>query len=106
MVDTCTIDRVTGETTDAEGFVVSTYMDPPPYSGRCRVQRGRSEGESPEVGSSSPTVQPYEVHIPVGVGPIEVGDVVWVGVRRFNVTATHAKTFQTAQRLLVDEVPR
>lgn len=106
MVDTCTIDRATGEATDAEGFVVTTYMDPPPYAGKCRVQRGRSEGESPEVASSSPSVQPYEVHIPVGAGPVEVGDVVWVGTRRFTVTATLVKTFQTAQRLMVDEVPR
>lgn len=106
MVETCVIDRPTGTDTDAEGRVVDTYLDPPPYSGRCKVQRGRSEGETPEVASSSPTVQPYEVHIPVGAGPVEVGDKVSVGARVFTVTATLAKTFQTAQRLMVDEVPR
>lgn len=106
MVETCVIDRPTGTDTDDEGRVVDTYLDPPPYSGRCKVQRGRSDGETPEVASSSPTVQPYEVHIPVGAGPVEVGDKVSVGARVFTVTATLDKTFQTAQRLMVDEVPR
>lgn len=105
MVESCTIDRVTGEDTDAEGRVVDTYLDPPPYVGKCKVQRGKSDGETPEVASSSPTIQPYEIHVPVGVGPINIGDKVTVGPRTFTVTATLNKTFQSAQRLMVEEVP-
>lgn len=105
MVDTCTIDRPTGTDTDDEGRVVDTYLDPPPYVGKCKVQRGRSAGETPEVASSSPTIQPYEIHVPVNTGPFEVGDKVSVGPRAFTVTATLDKTFQSAQRLMVKEVP-
>lgn len=104
MVDTCTIDRATGTATDAEGRVVTTFLDPPPYVGKCRIQTNMARSEDVEAASSSPTTQIYYVHVPASAGPFEVGDQVTVGDRVFRVTGTHEKTFQSARRLPVEEV--
>ena len=105
MVDECRIDRVTGSTVDPlTGVDSPTYADPPPYVGKCKVQTFAPYEQTPEVGSSTETVQRYTLHIPVGAGPVRVGDVATVGGRSFRVAATNEKTFQTAQRLFVDEV--
>ena len=104
MVDTCTIDRITGTTTDANGREIPTYADPPPYAGRCKIQTYEPYEQTPEVGSSTPTVQRYSLHVPIDAGPFEVGDVATVGSRIFRIGGLHGKTFQTAQRLLADEI--
>lgn len=104
MADTCRIDRVVGETTDADGRVIPTHADPPPYVGRCKIQTYEPYEQAPEVGASTPVIQRYSLHVPIGAGPFEVGDVATVGGRVFRVGGLHGKTFQTAQRLLVDEI--
>jgi hypothetical protein len=104
MVDTCTIDRITGEATGEDGRVTPTYADPPPYAGKCKLQTYEPYEQTPEVGGSTPTVQRYSLHVPVTAGPLEVGDVATVGARRFRIAGLHRKSFQTAQRLLVDEI--
>ena len=104
MVDACTINRITGTTTDENGYETPTYADPPPYAGRCKIQTYEPHEQTPEVGGSSPTVQRYSLHVPIGAGPFEVGDVATVGARVFRIGGLHGKTFQTAQRLLVDEI--
>jgi hypothetical protein len=75
-----------------------------PHKGKCKVQANQLTDMSPEVGGATLTVQRYRVDIPVSAGPIEVGDLIETRGRQFRVTGLHDKTWQTAQRLPVEEV--
>lgn len=113
MVDTCTITR------EGEGWVVDPdtgrEVPAPPttvYEGKCKVQTYEPHERTPDVGGSTEVIQRYHVHVPVTAGPFEVGDVVTItsgandpttSGRTFRVAGLHEKTWQTAQRLLVDE---
>lgn len=115
MVDTCVItwlDPDAAWTVDPE-----TGLDVPPapvtvYEGPCKVQTWEPYEQSPEVGGQTYVRQRYFVHVPVSAGPFEVGAVVEITEatnlpstlnRRFRVAGLHEKTWQTAQRLIVDE---
>lgn len=79
----------------------------PVYEGPCKVQSQQPYEVKSQVGSTTEVTQRYMVHVPVGAGPFEVGDLVVVtsmGDRELRVAGTHHKTFQTAQRLLADEM--
>ena len=103
MTDSCTITRITGVTTDPTTGAVSETTSTV-YSGKCRVQSWQPFEQTPDVGSATPTVQRYQVHIPVGVA-VRIGDqVTMADGRLFRIAATHTKTYQTAQRLPVDEL--
>lgn len=110
MVDTCTITRggggewvvdpETGYEVPDEGAQV--------YAGKCKVQTYEAFESKRDVGAQTVVQQRYTIHVPVGSGPFEVGDVVTVAARvyperKFRVAGTHEKSLQTAQRLLVDE---
>ena len=76
------------------------------YSGKCKVQSFRPY-ESVIISGGRPVVeQRTEIHVPVGAGPFQVGDVWTVeGFRYpFRVGGIDEKSLQTAQHLLVDEV--
>lgn len=102
MRDTCIISRVTGTTLDGDGREVPARATI--YSGRCKVQANQLVDTSPEAGGASVTVQRYRVDIPVGTGPVKVGDLIVTRGRQFRVTGLHDKSWQTAQRLPVEEV--
>ena len=109
MRDVCTISRVTGTTEDGDGREIPdrTVIYGPavePHKGKCKVQANQLTDMSPEVGGATVTVQRYRVDIPVSAGPIEVGDLIETRGRQFRVTGLHDKTWQTAQRLPVEEV--
>lgn len=109
MTDTCTISRITGTTQDADGREIParTVIYGPsiePHKGRCKVQANQLTDMSPEVGGATVTVQRYRVDVPVSVGPVEVGDLIVTRGWKFRVTGLHDKTWQTAQRLPVEEV--
>ena len=114
MVDTCTIRRGGGEPvwsdaandyTEPAGFTV--------YTGKCKVNTYQAFEQNPDVGERRWTVQRYYLHVPVGAGPFQPGDVATINTSVANpnlpgsvfiVSGLHDKSLQTAQRLLVDEV--
>lgn len=73
-------------------------------SGVCKLQSVETVTRDLEVAGASVTVQRLQIHVPVTAGPFRVNDRFEVMGRTFRVTALHGKTFQTAQRLPVEEV--
>jgi hypothetical protein len=112
MLDTCTVQTVTGETTDdLTGATVPIYELA--YTGRCKVQTAEALERNPETGGATLTVQRLTVHVPVGSFAPAVGQVVTVTAtaldpylvgRQFRVVALLHKTAATAYRLGVEEV--
>lgn len=99
MRDACVITRLTKVLVgDREEFLASTV-----YEGKCKLQTFEPYEQTPETVTHTATVQRYSLHVPVSVS-VMVGDLATVGARRFRVAGLHDKTFQTARRLLVDEV--
>lgn len=115
MVDTCRIRPVTGHTTNPAdpGEVVATY-GAAVYEGKCKIQNQRIRYPSnPEAGEHSFTVGQTELHVPVaGSGAIATGQVAEILTalddanvgRVFRVRIGDRKTYQSAIRLLVEEV--
>lgn len=115
MVDTCTIRPVTGETTDPNtGEVTTTYGDPV-YTGKCKLQQQRLRyPETPSGGEHQWTLGVTEIHLPVtaDAGNVTVGHVATIDSsfnpsnvgRTFRVQTPDKKTFQTAVRLITEEV--
>jgi len=115
MVDTCTITRPDPDAPWVENPETG-YEEPPPgdevYAGRCKVTSFQPYESDREAGGATVTTQRYFVHVPVTAGPFEIGDLVTITSganepttigRKFRVAGLHEKTWQTAQRLLVDE---
>jgi hypothetical protein len=115
MVDTCKVTRVTGE----PGLIdpETGLREPPPtvtvYEGKCKVQTYEPNESRPEAGEHLWTLQRYGLHVPVGAGPVMIGDRIEITVaaadpqlvgRVFEVAGRMNKSMATAQRLLVDEV--
>lgn len=94
-----------------------TGRDVPPgtvevYAGKAKVQSWQPYEQTPDVGGQTLTRQRYYVHVPVSAGPFEIGDLIEITAatnqpstlgRKFRVAGLHEKTWQTAQRLIVDE---
>jgi hypothetical protein len=74
------------------------------FSGYCKVQTRDTLTQQSESGSSAVAIQRYEVHVPLSSGPYLEHDLVEVSGRRFRVVGLNLKTWQTAQRLPVEEV--
>lgn len=87
-----------GEDVEVAGAVV--------YRGGCELKSEQVQVLTQESASSTATVQRLTVKVPVSSGPYRVGDVVSVGARRLRITGLHEQTFQTAQRLPVEELVR
>lgn len=118
MVDTCTVETITGVTTDqltgADTPTYATVYGPEiaPYFGKCRVQDLDPQEANPEAGGATYTIQRYQVAVPVGSFAPAVHQVVTmvtaaldpnlVGVK-FSVVALLHKTAATAYRLSVKE---
>ena len=103
MVNQCTISRIV-HGVDGEGL--DTVTEELVYAGRCKVQSVTVQ-ESVIVSAGAPlVVDRLRVDVPVGAGPVAVGDLVQVEGRRRRrrVVGLLEKTFQTAQRLPVEEV--
>lgn len=113
MRDTCRIER---DSSDEWVITPNGREVPAPsvvvYEGPCKIATYQSYEQNPEVAGMTETLQRYAVHVPVAAGPFEVGDLITIAAsahrpsstgRTFRVAALHEKTWQTAQRLLVDE---
>ena len=101
MVDSCVITRMV-TVTDPEDFSTSTKPSVV-YEGRCKVQTYEPDAID-RVSAGRPVVtQEYRLHVPVGAGPFEIGDVAEVEgyPQPFRIDGLLKKTFQTAQRLKV-----
>jgi hypothetical protein len=115
MLDACTITRVTGPEGPLDPD--TGLREPAPtetvYSGKCKVQTYEPHETARESGEHVFTEQRYHLHLPIGVGPVKVGDTAEIIAtaadpqlvgRSYRIAALHHKSLATAQRLLVDEI--
>lgn len=110
MVDTCTIRRSTGDTTDPNtGVVTATWKQL--YAGRCRVQHGLAQAAQHDTGQDSLLLVRLQVHLPMTVVGLEVNDQITITTSRdpdlvgrvFLVRDLFHKTDATARRVGVTE---
>ena len=113
MVDTCTIRRVTGETTDPDsGDVTPTYSTL--YQGKCRVQQSaQGASASPQdAGEDYALMLRLEVQVPMSVVGIQTEDEITIDTsahdpdlpgRVFLARDLAHKTHATARRVGVVE---
>ena len=111
MVDTCTIRRVAGETTDeTTGAVTPTYSTL--YTGACRVQQRTAAASPAEGGEAYALMLALEVHLPMSVTGLKTEDQITVTAsehdadlvgRVFLIRSLAHKTHATARRVGVVE---
>lgn len=112
MVDTCTVRRRTGESTDPDtGVVTPTYSTI--YAGKCRIQQRAGIARPATVGEAEVFLSRLELHVPTSVTGIASDDIATVGAsaldadlvgRVFHVRELAHKTFATARRYSIVEV--
>lgn len=112
MVDTCVIERPGPSVMDpVTGKVKPSYT--PVYSGKCKLQQTLAQPSSREAGGALYTAQDTRLDLPVGVGPVAVDDrVTMVSAANtpaipgtvFRVLGPFEKSWQTAQRVRVEEL--
>jgi hypothetical protein len=114
MVDTCTITRTTGESTNEDTGVV-TPTTSTVYTGRCRVQQSQLGADSTpsDPGEVYVRLVAFEVQLPMSVEGLRVQDVITITAsaldpdlvnRSFNVLGLAHKTHATARRIQVQEI--
>lgn len=64
MIDSCVVERSTGEVTDPVTGVVSEGWETV-YSGVCKVQGRQAQASTPDAGGHAFTVEQLMVHLPV-----------------------------------------
>jgi hypothetical protein len=111
MVDSVTIQRVTGTTTnDTTGVVTPTYSTI--YSGKCRVQQTVPVSKPHEVGQAAVWLQRLELQVPMAVTGIASDDLVTITAslldadlvgRTFRVRELGHKSHMTARRVQLEE---
>jgi hypothetical protein len=112
MVDACTIRHRAGETTDDDSGVVTPIWEDL-YAGPCRVQQSRySSSTKHDAGQDDITLLALEVHLPMSVVGVEVGDAITMTAsltdpdlpgRVFLVRSLAHKTDASARRVQVIE---
>lgn len=112
MVDTCTIARGGVSTFNPATGAYDAGAGSTVYTGKCRLQSGRTQAANPEAGGAVFTVERLELQLPFGT-VFMVGDVATytasplnpalVG-NKYRVTGLGEKTHGTAQRLTVEVV--
>jgi hypothetical protein len=113
MVDTVTITRVTGSTTDTDTGVVAPTTATV-YTGRAKIQQSEvPTGEPRNLGEASVLVVRLELHLPVSATGLLIDDVATVTAsvldpdlvgKRLVIRFVARKTFLTARRCDVTEV--
>lgn len=113
MLDTCTVQRVTGVTTDPlTGLDTPTYS--PVYSGLCEFKTAAFVALSEESASSQVTVQTDTLKVPTTAPALLPGDLVTFSAAtltprlrnlRARVDGVHVGTFTTAQRVPLIVLP-
>lgn len=110
MITPCRIIRPTGVTAHpVTGADIPTSTTV--FVGGCKVQTSQPQPRLGESAAAAVTTQSLQVHVPVSSGPYRTNDVVEIldapdgqVVRTLRIEAPHWKSWQTAQRLPVEEV--
>ncbi|HEX5997500.1 MAG TPA: DUF6093 family protein [Jiangellales bacterium] len=112
MVDSCTVRRRTGETTDPNsGVITPTYSTV--YTGVCRVQQASPAARSTDAGEAELLLLSRVLQLPMTATGIRAGDQVTIDTsaldpdldgRVFVVKGEFAKTHATSRRFGIDEV--
>lgn len=115
LVDSCTVDRISGEVNNAStGEVVKTYTTI--YTGSCRVKMGASQGTRRlhTVGEAPIRIEAATLQLPVvGSEGILADDRVTITAsahdtelvgKKFFVIGEHHQTHATSRRLAISEV--
>lgn len=112
MVDACTVEHPTGESTGPGGVITATYAAPF-YSGKCQVQITAETGQTVDVGEAHRIVTRKTVKLPISVLGVREGDRITITAaahdpdlagRVYTVRDVEAKTYLTARRVTVTEV--
>jgi hypothetical protein len=110
-VDTCTIKRLTGDTTDIDGVITPTYTTL--YTGACRVQQQQPYAERKDVGQAYLLALRLEVQLPMTVTGLEPDDILTIVTslmdadlpgREFVVRDLAHKTDATSRRVQCSEI--
>ena len=111
FVDTCTIRRRTGTTTDPDtGQTTPTYSNL--YSGTCRVQQKQAQANQADVGEAYLLMLMFEVQLPMSVTGLRTEDEITITAsahdpdlpnRVFLIRELAHKTDATARRVGVQE---
>lgn len=119
MVDTCRVRRRTGTTTNlTTGHTTPTYLDPDPYTGRCRVQQSPLGGaaQAKTVGEAAVLMVSRVLQLPVeaSAGVLADDEVTITAVgsgsdpallgKVFTVRSEFGKTHTSSRKLGIEEV--
>ena len=111
MVVACRVRRPAGTDTDPDTGATVTIYGPDVFSGSgapgdpgCKIQASQVQTLVAESADSSVSVERLLVHLPASSGPYRVGDVVFAAGLQLRIIGLSPKTFQTAQRLPVEEL--
>ena len=113
MLDTITVSRKTGETTDPEtGDITPTVVTV--YTGKGKIQQAAVPVGAPQdVGQASVQVMHMQLHLPIAATGVLIDDVATVTAsvldpdlvgRTFTIRSLDHKTFLTARRMDVQEL--
>lgn len=111
MADTCTIRRVTGETTDADGVITPTYAVL--YAGICRVQQQQPYAERHDAGQAYLLLLRLEIQLPMSVTGLAPDDIITMDTsamdadlpgRQFVIRDLAHKTDASSRRVQAQEV--
>lgn len=113
MIDTCTVTRLTGSSTDPETGVI-TPTTATIYTGKCKIQQpGVASGGPANLGEATVMVSHPQLHLPIAATGVRSDDVATVTAaaldpdlvgRRYAIRVPAAKTFATARRLDIELV--
>lgn len=113
MVDSCTIRRRTGTTTNPTTGTVTPTFSTLYTAQKCRIQTRGNWGEAKDIGEAALVLLTVEIQLPVTVTGVEVRDEVTIDVcvndaelvgREFRVKDLNHKSHGTMRRLMGTEV--
>lgn len=112
MVDTCTISRTAGETTDPDtGQITPTTTTV--YSGPCKVQQMAAIARPEVIAEAAVFVSRYDLHLPMSVIGVASDDLVTITAsvhdpdlvgRTWHIRELAHKTWASARRMSMIEV--
>lgn len=103
MVTPCVVTRPGEPGTDPETGADVPTGDTVPAT-RCKIQGSDNQVRDAESGLGTVATQKLLLHFPASAGPFKAGDVVEADGRKFRIENVPNKTWQTAQRLPVEEL--
>lgn len=114
MTDTCDVKTDTGTTVQNESTGKEETVYTVDFTSPCKVQqqRGRDTSE-PDVGGRRDAIDEVEIHLPASAPQVAQGQVIEITTsrdsrlvgRQFIISAPMNKTYATATRLSVKELP-